>query len=521
MYTNSKVIDIFGTMVAMVSSVDGSEQLEFVPHHLSELPYSEDGGITWICKFRDDVVWYEDDTPINADTYEYTFKMLLDPKLVNKNAAYVFDPCRVINARAYYAGECEWEDVGIKNVGDNTLEITLEYPSTPVDFYSTLGTVIWPVHPEIYEAGMNEDRTSTTYGTTVAETPSSGPFYLKEWVLDGYEVFALNEKDPLVKMGYFFADEINGRYVSETATIWQMFQNAELDWAPLSGDLYEANKNDPRANTSKSPMVWGILVNGASDNVIMQDNDFRLALYYSTPRVQVATEVYVLYKSPNYIISEGISVQTADGGTMYYRDTPEAKAIVERFADNDELALELFDKAYEANGSQKITVEMTYFDEQEDMKRTAEVCQEKWENLFGSDRFELVLRAVQPAQAYDNYRIGDYDLGTGTNLTNVFNMWSSFNIYTSDYADKYVNGFANEEFDQLYFDSVYGELMDDPQGRIEALARMEELLMEYVPFIPAMQNDNTWLTQEWVELPTYTYLPFVGFGFRQSDILPH
>ncbi len=518
-YTNSRILNVFSTMVGIVSSVDGSDQLLFVPHDTEELPYSEDGGKTWICKFRDDLE-FTDGTPINAKTYEYSMKMLVDPLLVNKNASYLFDPCVVTNAKEYYLGECDWEDVGVKVKDDLTLEISLTYPATEIDFYTTLGSLIWPVHEELYEKGMNEDRTSTTYGTDMDMMESCGPFYLKDWVLDGYEILARNDKNPLVKAGYYFLDEVNTRYVSENATRWQMFQNGELDWGALSGDNYEANKNDPRAVKAMSPNVWGIFVNGASKNEIMHDNDFRLALYYSAPRVAVATEVYVLYDSPNYMIAKGISVTGSDGVTVPYRETAKAKAIVEKFSDNDDKALELFEAAYERNGNKKITVELTYFDGQEAMKRTGEVCQEKWEGLFGSDRFELKLRAVQPMQAYDNYELGDYDLGTGVDLANEFNRWASMVVWTSDYANPTITGFASEEFDKLYHETMYGELLLDADARIDALARMEEILMDYCVFIPTMENNNTWLVSERVELPTYTYLPWVSYGFFQSDIYP-
>ncbi len=518
--STSRIINIFSTMVGIVSSVDGNDKLLFVPHDLKTLPYSNDGGITWTCEFRDDIHW-TDGTPITAETYEYSMKMLVDPKLANKAAANMFDPCVVLNAKDYFAGKCAWEDVGVKNIGNNTLEIKLQYPTTQVDFYTSLGALVWPVHQELYEAGMNADRTSTTYGTSLAETPSCGPFYLKEWVKDGYELLARNEDNPLVKAGYYFVDEMNTRYVSENATRWQLFQNGELDWAALSGDNYEANKNDPRAVKTRSDSVWGIFVNGESKNKIMQDQDFRQALYFSAPRVDIANKVYVLYDSPNYLISTSISVTDSSGKTMPYRDTPKAKAIVERFSDDDNKALELFDAAYARNGNKKIVVEMTYFDGQEAMKRSGEVCQEKWENLFSKDRFELKLRAVQPLQAYDNYRVGDYDLGTGVRLGNAFNMWSSMSVWTSDYADKYLTGFYNDEYDELYFDCMYGDLVNEPDARIEALARMEELLMEHCVFIPTMQNNNTWLVQEWVELPTNTYMPWISYSFAQSDISPH
>ncbi len=516
----SKILNIYSTMVGIVSSVDGSDQLLFVPHDLKRLPFSEDGGLTWICEFRDDLEW-TDGTPITAETYEYSIKMLLDPKLANPAAANVFDPCVLLNAKEYFQGKRPWEDVGVKVVGDNTLQIKLKYAATDTDFYTSLGALVWPVHPDLYEAGMNADRTSTTYGTSLAETPSSGPFYLKEWVKDGYELLARNEKNPLVKAGYYFMDEMNSRYVSENATRWQLFQNGELDWAALSGDNYEPNKNDPRAVKARSDSVWGIFVNGESKNKIMRDKDFRQALYFSAPRVDIATKVYVLYDSPNYLISTSIMVTGSDGKTVPYRETPGAKALVERFGDDDEKALQLFDAAYKRNGNKKIVVEMTYFDGQEAMQRTGEVCQEKWENLFGKDRFELKLRAVQPLQAYDNYRVGDYDLGTGVRLGNPFNMWSAMAVYTSDYTDKYLTGFYNDEYDQLYFDCMYGDLVNDPDGRIAALSRMEELLMEHCAFIPTMQNNNTWLVQEWVELPSYTYKPWISYSFPQSDITPH
>ena len=64
--------------------------------------------------------------------------MLLDPKLVNKNATYMFDSCVVNNAEEYFKGQCAWEDVGVKLVNNNELQITLKYPATELDFYTTI-----------------------------------------------------------------------------------------------------------------------------------------------------------------------------------------------------------------------------------------------------------------------------------------------------------------------------------------------------------------------------------------------
>ena len=90
--------------------------------------------------------------------------------------------------------------------------------------------------------------------------------------------------------------------------------------------------------------------------------------------------------------------------------------------------------------------------------------------------------------------------------------------WTTDYADKYITGFDNEEFDKLQYDCVYGDLLNDPQGKIEALNRMEELLLGEVAFIPLMQNDNSVIYNERIWLPTEEFLTGVGYGLTQCTI---
>lgn len=519
MYTSSKSFNNLGNFVAQMATMDGSEKLEFVPYHAAELPSSSDGGITWTVRLRDDLVW-DDGTPINADTYVYTMKMLVDPKLANKNAVYMFDSCVVKNAKEYFEGKCDWEDVGVKKIDDLTLEITLQYAANELDFWTTLGALIWPIKEDVYEACMNADRTSTTYGTSLETTPSCGRFLLNEWVIDGYDNMVRNENDPLVKMGYIKLDSMNRRYVSQNSTRAEMFFKGELDQHSLSGDEYLMYKDDPRSHRTYSANVWGVFVNAESKNTVMADQNLRLALQYAAPREQVAQDVYVLYTPASYIVSDAIFVgNPLEGGTLY-RDTEGAKAIKEKYATNLDLALEYFDKAYEANGNQKITVDMIYFDSQDAMKRTAEVSQEVYENLFGKDRFELTIRAVVASAAYDIYREGNYDMGVGVRLTNVFNPWATMNVWTSDYLEKYITGFSNERFDELQYECVYGSLVNDDEGRAAALQEMEEMLMEFGAFIPLFQNDNTVIYSDRIWLATETYLPSIGYAWTQCDLEP-
>ncbi len=517
MYTNSKSFANLGSFVAMVADKDGGNTLQFVPHHAAELPTTDDNGTTWHIKLREDLKW-SDGTPLNAKTYEYTMKMLIDPKLVNKNATYMFDTCIVKNAKEYFSGQCQWEDVGVKLINDYELEITMQYPATQLDFYTTICSLIWPVQEELYEKCMNADRTSTTYGTSLETTPSAGPFILTEWITDGHDKFVRDDNDPLVKEGYVKMDSMTRRYISQNATRAEMFFKGELDNHSLTGDDYIKYKNDPRSHNTISPNVWGYFVNGASKNKIMQNKDFRNALYFATPRERICEDVYKLYPAAPYIVASGIYVGDPISGGEYFRDTKEAKANTEKYATNPEKAKELFDKAYEANGNTPVSIEYIYFEGQEDQKRQAEILQETFENLFGKDRFTMKLRAMPPSSAYDVYRSGDYDMGLGVRLANVFNPWATMNVWTSSYADKYITGFQSDEFDKLQFDCVYGDMVNDVEAKIKALARMEDLLLDYGCFVPVMQNDNTIMYSDRISLPTEQYLPMIGYSEKQYDI---
>ncbi len=55
--------------------------------------------------------------------------------------------------------------------------------------YFAGGGATSPVHKELYEAGMNEDRTETDYATKLENVPSCGTYKLTEWIRDQHRVF--------------------------------------------------------------------------------------------------------------------------------------------------------------------------------------------------------------------------------------------------------------------------------------------------------------------------------------------
>lgn len=73
---------------------------------------------------------------------------------------------------------------------------------------------------------------------------------------------------------------------------------------------------------------------------------------------------------------------------------------VDQISYDPDLAKEYFDKAYEANGSQKITITVKYADSNDTNRNWAEALQSHYQTLFGEDRLELTLQAVPAAIMY-------------------------------------------------------------------------------------------------------------------------
>lgn len=513
----SKLMEyIYGNMLELIYDED-TDNVKFIPNHAVDLPETSDNK-TWIFKLKEGLKW-SDGTPITAHDYEYSYQMLLDPKLVNRSAFMLFDNIPVVSANKYFKGEAKWEEVGIKAKDDLTLEIVLETEMPEIDVFLSFagGLPTSPVHKQLYEAGMNADRTATTYGTTLEQVPSSGTYRLKEWVRDQYRVFEKNPDAPLKDV--YTPDRIESRVVSESATRMQLWEKGEIENVTISGEQFDKYGDDPRVVYTEARGVWGYYINSESKkNPILANNDLRKALFYGIDREKIAKGIFKTYKPAPYYIATLCMVGDYKDG-LRYRDTDAAKTILPEGTGYDaELAKEYFDKAFAANGNKKITIEITYFDGQENMKRTAEMTEELYENLFGPDRLDIKLRAMPPSAAYDAYRDGDFDLGIGSITQNAFNPWSSMKAWRTDFPNR-SHRFSSPEFDELQKRTTTGDLLLKPQERLEALAEMEKMLLEYVPQIPLFQNDNAVLYQDRIELKAKgKYFPSVEFAPLQSII---
>ena len=505
---------ICGNMLEIMVNDEG-DNFEYVPYLAKGLPTMSEDGLTWTFEISEDAKW-SDGTPITAETFEYTYKMLLDPKLKNYRAFQLFDnSIRIVKAKEYYNGECNWEDVGIK-VDGNKLIISLEFPAPEMDFLMafTGGAYTSPIKEDVYEKCFNEDKTENNYGTTLENTPSSGAYILKEWIRDQNMIFERNSHNKLGLENYT-PDVITMRVSEDATTTLSLFENGDTDYVSVSGENFVKYEEDPRLVYSESAGTTNLNINiNSATNPILGNLDFRKAFFYALDRESIANNLYKTALPAPYYIAEARYINQG----VRYRDTEEAKALVpENNGFNPDLAKEHFEKAFVANGSQKITTEIKYFDTNESMKKMAEFIEEEYEKLFGADKLDIVLRAIPWQAAYDDLESGNYEMCFAAMSGWRFNPYSFMAIYTSDSNQKN-SECSNPEYDELYAKMMTGEMILNEPERIKVLARLEEILYDDCVMIPTIETRGTSLYADKIKLKTGgKYLPGVGFGLLQSE----
>ena len=488
----------------------------------------DEEGKVWDIKILENAKWQNGDA-ITIDDVIYSWKMCLDPLLVNSRASQMAsDYITIVNAKEYSlqgsANTVAWEDVGIKKVDDYTVEITCTDPVTAIDVKNHVN-YSWNelVHEGTYEACMNEDRTATTYGSTGDKFMSCGPFILKEWIQGSQ--FTL-ERNP----DYVHADEIKlegyvYKIVGDRNTALELFLNGEMDVVSLGAESIEQYIDDPRVMTSPSSSISSICINmGNTDhNGILGNADFRRALYYAIDREAIAKMVNGIpanWNVPTKCIGDMETGET-------FREMEESNAYIpENLGYDTAKAKEYYDKAMEAAGLTELTLKLIYSETSANYKAASEYLHKTLPEIFG-DSFTLELVAVTSNVATEQiqgWREGDnpnsFELAWRGWNTSTTAPWNGLKVYAGTYTNKN-EPYFNDEYDALWDEANFSlEAKLDNDYRLELTREMEKITIEDGVTIPVYEAPGYTLIADRVTLPVKAYVPAYGFGYAMSSITP-
>ena len=176
---------------------------------------------------------WSDEEPVKAQDFEYAWKRALNPKTKGEYA-YILYPIK--NAEAHNTGQVSADEVGIKAVDEQTLQVELEYP---VPYFLSLTTfpTYMPQRKDIVE------KFGEKYGTEPDKMVYNGPFNLSEWQHE--QKVQLQKSDTYWDRNTVRLETVNQYIVKDTSTGVNLYTSNQTDLTFLDSELSEAFKKSP------------------------------------------------------------------------------------------------------------------------------------------------------------------------------------------------------------------------------------------------------------------------------------
>lgn len=432
-----------------------------------------DDGLTYTFHLRDDAKW-SDGEPITAADYEYSWKRLLDPETASP---YSFIGTCLKNGSAVERGEMDKDELGVKALDDTTLEVTLEHPTSY--FLSLIGSSgqFAPLRQDVVE------KYGTDFAATAEDNVYSGPFVMTSSD-DNVWVFEKNEN-------YWDADSINLdrcelNYVENTDTQLSMYEAGDLDYVQVP-TAYVSDYKD-QATMFMNGNVDFCYINNKSDNPVMGNKNFRLALNYALDREeynQLANSG--TYTPFNGLVFPGLQAKGSTYGEVYDLNSysypingDEAKAVDYLNAAMQELGI---------SNASDIEIEFVTTDA-ETNKKIAEVLQERWQNVLG---IKVNIRQVTYSDIYGNvFPDHDFEIGYGGWGSDYDDPYSYLELFLGSSSYNY-SQYENPEVDALLTAS---QDEADTDARMDMLNQAEQLILADGAFVPLQARDIYYLLDD-------------------------
>lgn len=274
------------------------------------------------------------------------------------------------------AANVTWEDVGFKKIDDYTVDFILANPVQEAGFYLPYNlSSSYLVYKPLYEACKifykdgavveteeEADEVKTTYGRSVENTVSYGPYKLTSFELDKEYILSRNDNWYGYRdgkhVGMYQTDVIKVTCIQDHATAMLAFEKGEIDAIGLtSGDLvkYGTSKylkygpnNGYTTKLTFNTNYEKLLEHGTNSQILVIP-EFRQAVSYCYDRKEFASSFTAAGTAGFGLINELYCYDPFTGAL--YRDSDAAKAVLCRLFDvtyGEGGDYETLDEAYEA-----------------------------------------------------------------------------------------------------------------------------------------------------------------------------
>ena len=464
------------------------KDLKPVPAAASGYDVSQDGK-TYTFHLKQGAKW-SDGQPVTAKDFVYSYKRILDPNIAAEYASFFAD-AGIVGAADYNGGKGSADNVGIKAVDDNTLEIQVE---SPVGYFPNL-VALWVVPP------LREDIIQKA-GDAWAQDPSTyignGPFKMSEWVHQDHITLVPNPNysgtaPKLQKVTFLMVTNGEADYAA--------YRNNERDWTLVPDADVQAVRGDSELSKqsveyTELTTFWLIMNNAKKP---LDNPSVRKALSKAIDRSAMIRDVGAgVGKPATSMIPPGMPGYQADLGKDIDFDANGAK--------------QLLSDAGFSDPSQFPQMHFRFATTSANQAR-AEFIQAQLKQNLG---INIVLDSMESKAYQAAFKDKDFDLafgGWGADYPDPQDwMASLFGCKASNNKFNY----CNQQFDQA---SAKGDTGTDLNQRLQAYAEAQKILVQDLPVAPLFYRGRMVLVKPWVqnmvitpkdEYPGLSFLPAIS-----------
>ena len=421
---------------------------------------SEDG-LTYTFHLRKDAKW-SDGEPITAADFEYSWKRLVNPETASP---YAFIGDCLKNGQAIEQGNMDVEELGVKAVDDTTLEVTLEHPTSY--FLSLIGSSgqYAPLRQDIVE------KYGTDFAATSEKNVYSGPFVMTS---SEDNVWTFEKNDNYWDKDSINLDKCELNYVENPDTQLSMYEAGDLDYVQVP-TAYVSDYKD-KADVFANGNVDFCYINSKSDNPVLGNKNFRLALNYALNR----NDYNKLANADTYTAFNGLVFPGLQAKGTTYGEAYDLNSYSYPLDGDQDKATEYLNAAMQELGianASDITVEVVTTDA-DSSKRIVETLQEQWQNALG---INVKIRQVTYADIYGKvFPEHDYEIGYGGWGSDYDDPYSYLELFKSDSSYNY-SQYENPEVDKLL---IASQDEPDTDKRMDELNQAEQDILADGAFVP-------------------------------------
>ncbi|WP_346894516.1 peptide ABC transporter substrate-binding protein [Clostridium sp. UBA7503] len=434
-----------------------------------------DDGTVYTFHIRKDAKW-SDGKPVVAGDFEYAWKRALNPEVA---AEYAYQLFYIKNGAAYYNQEkvegkvATAEDVGVKAIDDNTLEVTLE---APVPYFLSLAAfpTYFPVRKDIIEG--NEEKWTLKPDTYI----SNGPFKMSEWKEKESITFVKNENYWDAKNVKLETLEV--KLIDDQITYLNAFKSGEIDVieSPPQAEIPTLlDEGTAKIYPYLGTYFYVINVSDKAKDVdpkaaeALSNPKFRKALSLAIDRQLIVDKVAQGGQAPaTSYVPAGILDSI---GKEFQKDYSSKGANIEE-------AKKLLAEAGYPNGEGAPTITFT-FNTDQGHQNIAQAVQDMWKTNLG---INVELKNEEWAVFQDTRNNFQYSMARHGWIADYNDPMTFLDMWTTGNGQNNA-GYSNKEYDKLI---AQAKVELDDAKRTELLHKAEDILMDESPILPLYYYTN-------------------------------